>query len=307
MNDMRLTTLPARHDWRRHRVDMESSGWRHTRRGRTRRSPVSPICHLAEPLLTLIGLRRRVRANTTQFEVSQTEVKIRNLPPEFDGYTILHLTDIHVGRMPGLIGRAVDRLAGFDADLVVMTGDFQSWGTPSAREVANEVARFTEVIESRDGFYGVLGNHDRHDIVEHLETRGVRMLVNEHATIWRDGASLALTGVDDVNYFFTDKAVQTLQAKPAGSAIALVHSPELADIAAEAGYSLYLSGHTHGGQICLPGGVPVFTALDSHRGLASGAWRFKEMAGYTSRGVGVARRARLNCPPEIAIVRLRRG
>src|SRR3954469_15489711 len=262
MNDMRLITLPARHDWRRRRVDMESSGGRHPRRGRTRRSPVSPICHLAEPLLTLIGLRRRVRANTTAFEVSQTDVAIRDLPREFEGYTILHLTDIHVGRMPGLIGRAVDRLAGFDADLVVMTGDFQSWGTPSAREVANEAARFTEVIESRDGFFGVLGNHDRHDIVEHLEARGIRMLVNEHATIWRDGASLTLTGVDDVNYFFSEKAVQTLQAKPAGPSIALVHSPELADIAADAGYSLYLSGHTHGGQICLPGGVPVFTALD---------------------------------------------
>ncbi len=307
MNDLRLAALPARNDWRRLRMAMEASGRRHTRKGATQRSTVGKISEFAEPLVALIGLRRRVRANTIAFEITRTDVRIAGLPAALDGYTILQLSDLHVGRVPGLIGRAVDRVAGFDADLVVMTGDFQTWGTPSAREVANEAARFTEVIDPRDGFFGVLGNHDRHDLVEHLEARGIKMLINEHHTIWRDGAAVTLTGVDDVNYFYSEHAARALRERPEGIGIALVHSPELADVAARAGYTLYLSGHTHGGQVCLPGGVPIFTALDSHRTLASGAWRWGDMAGYTSRGIGVGRRVRLNCPPEIAILRLRRA
>src|SRR3954471_6709980 len=126
MNDLRLSPLPARNDWRRRRVDMEASGKRHTRLGVTARSTV-PFSRVAEPLLTLLGLRRRVRANAVAFEVTRTDLRIPDLPPAFDGYTILHLSDLHVGRVPGLIGRAVDRVAGSCADVVVMTGDFQSW------------------------------------------------------------------------------------------------------------------------------------------------------------------------------------
>jgi predicted MPP superfamily phosphohydrolase len=308
MNDMSLSISAARHAWRRHRVSLEAAGQRSTRWGIVARSAVSPLSKLAEPVLALLGLGRRIRANILALEITQIDVRLRNLPAEFDGYTILQLSDLHVGRVPGLIGRAAERVTGMSVDLVVMTGDFQTWGTPSAKEAASEAALFVEAVQARDGFIAVLGNHDRHDLVEHLEARGMRLLINEHETIYRGDARLQLTGLDDVNNFYTADAVRVLGERSADTvSIALVHSPELADVAADAGYALYLSGHTHGGQICLPGGKPIFTALDSHRTLASGLWRCGGMAGYTSRGIGVGRRARINCPPEIVRLRLRRG
>jgi uncharacterized protein len=79
----------------------------------------------------------------------------------------------------------------------------------------------------------------------------------------------------------------------------------MADVAAAAGYALYLSGHSHGGQVCLPGGRPILTAMDSHRRLATGPWQWDGMLGYTTRGVGVVQRTRFNCPPEVVVLRLR--
>jgi hypothetical protein len=151
----------------------------------------------------------------------------------------------------------------------------------------------------------VLGNHDHHEIVEPLEAAGVRMLINEHISIARGDGIISVTGLDDVHRFYTPDAERALRARPDQFALALVHSAEMADIAAAAGYALYLSGHTHGGQICLPGGRAVFTALDSHHRLAAGQWQWDGMLGYTSRGVGVGQRARFNCPPEIVLLRLR--
>lgn len=128
MNDMSLTISAARHAWRRHRTGLEATGKRSTRWGVTSRSTVSPLTRLAEPVLGLLGLRRRIRANLLALEITQLDVRLPNLPAEFDGYTILQLSDLHVGRVPGLIGRAADRVHGMAVDLVVMTGDFQTWG-----------------------------------------------------------------------------------------------------------------------------------------------------------------------------------
>jgi predicted MPP superfamily phosphohydrolase len=173
-------------------------------------------------------------------------------------------------------------------------------------DAARQIAPLMDAIDVRDGVFAVLGNHDTHDLVEAVEMLGIRVLVNEHQTIERSGAAIRLTGIDDVNYFYTDDADATLRAPRDGLlSIALVHSPEMADVAAEAGYALYLSGHTHGGQVCLPDGRPLYTAISRHKNLAAGAWTFGDMIGYTSRGVGVARPVRFNCPPEVALLRLR--
>ena len=88
----------------------------------------------------------------------------------------------------------------------------------------------------------------------------------------------------------------------------LSHTPELYRQAAHAGFDLMLCGHTHGGQICLPGGVPVLTNADCPRRYCAGRWRHHRMHGYTSRGTGVSMvDVRLNCPPEVTLHRLRRG
>ena len=95
---------------------------------------------------------------------------------------------------------------------------------------------------------------------------------------------------------------------PPGFRIALVHSAEIADHAAAAGFGLYLCGHTHGGQICLPNGRSLFTRLRRCHFGARGEWRAGAMIGYTSNGLGVGEvPLRFNCRGEIAMITLRRG
>lgn len=300
---------PAREAWRETRARMEHDGRRFTRWGVRRWSATPGPFGIVEPGLAALGLRRRAVANTLAVETTELTLTFPDLPPAFDGYTILQLSDLHVGRVRGLAERTASLLRGAAVDLVAITGDIQSWGTPGAEIAADEVATITSAIAVRDGILGVLGNHDSHELVEPLERRGVQLLINERASIRRAGVELHVVGVDDIHRFYTEAAKRALHARsPDTFSIALAHTPEIADLAAETGYALYLAGHTHGGQICLPNGRPVLTALDRrYRSLASGMWRFGGMTGYTSRGVGVARRARFNCPPEITVLRLRRG
>lgn len=308
MNDLSLYRSIARADWSRRRAQMEDTRRRHTRAGILSKSRVLRLLGLVEPALLALGLRKRALANTLAVEATEIEIRIAGLPAAFDGYRILQISDIHVGRVPGLIEAATAIVRTLEVDLAVLTGDFQNRGFPAAPGAAEHLAPLLEAIRAADGVLGILGNHDRHDLADHLELRGVRMLINESIVIERGGETLRITGVDDVNTFYTDAAAEALRVAAVGMvSIALVHSPELADVAADAGYALYLAGHTHGGQICLPGGKPIFTATRYHRNLASGRWRYGRMVGYTSRGLGVMRRVRFNCPPEVTVIRLRRG
>jgi predicted MPP superfamily phosphohydrolase len=309
MKDPVASSPQSRAAWRGRRASMELDGRRFTPHGiLSMRSASILITRLAEPLVRAVGLRPRAMKNAAALVLTEVDVVVSRLPPAFDGYRILHLSDLHVDQIPGLLEKASGLVKGLRVDLTVVTGDVQTEGFPSASRAAQAVAELTAAVTSRDGFLGVLGNHDCHHLVDQLESRGVRMLVNEHAVIERGGERIHLSGVDDVHCFYTEEAERALRGRPAGSfSIALVHSPEMAGVAADAGYDLYLSGHTHGGQICLPGGRPVMTALDSHRELAAGSWRLGGMAGFTSRGVGVTHKARFNCAPEMTLIRLRRG
>ncbi len=298
--------VDPRRRWRLQRQAMEAQSRRFTRRGVRGTSAVPVITGLAEPLLRLMGWHRRGVRNSLALGVSEVELFFPTLPPAFDGYRILHLTDLHLRRLPRLMDRIIERSEGLDFDLAVVTGDFQTRSWPAPGEVAADMGRLVAALGACDGVLGVLGNHDTHSIVGPLEAAGVRLLINERITIARGDGSIGITGLDDVNRFYTPDAEQALYDRPLDQfSLALVHSAEMADIAASAGHALYLSGHTHGGQICLPNGRPVFTALDSHHQLAAGQWQWGGMLGYTSRGVGVGQRARFNCPPEIALLRLR--
>lgn len=307
MNDLSLYRSLARREWRLRRAQMEASQQRHTRAGVFGKRALFRMLPLVEPALAALGLRRRALANILAIELSEVDMAISGLPEAFDGYRILQISDIHVGRVPGLVEAAAAIVSQVDADLAVLTGDVQTRGSPSAAVAAAQIAPLLGAVRASDGILAVLGNHDRHDLTDHLEQRGVRMLINEDLVLEREGARLRVTGIDDINNFYTEDAIRALRAPTAEPvSIALVHSPELADVAADAGYALYLAGHTHGGQICLPNGKPLLTAVEYHRRLAAGPWRYGRMLGYTSRGVGVGQRARFNCPPEIAILRLRR-
>jgi predicted MPP superfamily phosphohydrolase len=115
-------------------------------------------------------------------------------------------------------------------------------------------------------------------------------------------------GLDDAHFYGTYNLAQMSSGMPANAfRIALVHSPELALDIEKQGAALYLTGHTHGGQICLPGGIPIITHVKCFPEMIKGKWRVRNMQGYTSCGLGASGLlVRINCPPEIAIHELRR-
>ena len=115
-----------------------------------------------------------------------------------------------------------------------------------------------------------------------------------------------LAGIEDAHFYRLENFHRAAHDIPPGAvSILLSHTPEAYRHAAHAGFDLMLSGHTHGGQICLPGGIPVLTDADSPRAFARGAWRYHDMIGYTSAGAGTCIvDVRLNCPPEVTLHRL---
>src|SRR5580704_10781239 len=146
---------------------------------------------------------------------------------------------------------------------------------------------FSPVSLSNGQRFAVLGNHDPSDMAEALEAAGFEVLINRSATIERQGERIVLIGLDDVHHFYTDAASAALLGGGTDFRIALVHSAEVADHASAAGIELYLCGHTHGGQICLPGSRPLITHLLRCGYGSVGLWRDENMIGYTNSGLGV--------------------
>jgi len=159
----------------------------------------------------------------------------------------------------------------------------------------------------KNAVYAVLGNHDSLRMVPHFESMGIQVLLNESVKIERGGAAIYLAGIDDPHYFRTDNMEKAAEDIPPDAvSVLLAHSPEIYRQAAHAGFSVMLCGHTHGGQICLPGGIPLMVNARCLRRYCKGSWRYHALAGYTSAGSGVSMvDVRLNCPPEITLHRLR--
>ena len=134
-----------------------------------------------------------------------------------------------------------------------------------------------------------------------LEAMGIRMQLNECVVIERGGR------IDDAHFYRVDDIEKTADAiSHEDFSILLSHTPEIYLQAVDAGFDLLLSGHTHGGQICLPGGIPLTLDATLPRSFGSGAWKYKDMVGYTSVGAGSSVvPVRFNCPPEITLHHLR--
>jgi predicted MPP superfamily phosphohydrolase len=135
------------------------------------------------------------------------------------------------------------------------------------------------------------------------------VLLNESVAIDRDNSSIYLVGVDDAHFYRADNIEKAAAAVPHDCvSVLLSHTPEIYRQAAHAGFNLMLSGHTHGGQICLPGGIPILLEANLPRAFGARAWRHAGMAGYTSAGTGSSVvPVRFNSRPEIALHQLRRG
>lgn len=252
-----------------------------------------------------LGLYRRGLHNAAAIQIRHNEVVMPRLPLPFDGFTLLHLSDLHLDMDDGYPAALIERLRQVDYDVCVMTGDFRA-KTYGPHEAAIEALAQVRP-HLRGPVYAVLGNHDSIRMVPAIEALGITLLLNESVMLERDGANLHLAGIDDPHYFQMenfDKAARNIP--PDAPAILLSHSPEPYQRAAHAGFDLMLSGHTHGGQIRLPGNIALMTNADCPRDFCWGAWRYHAMHGYTSVGSGSSVvGVRFNCPPEITLHRLR--
>jgi predicted MPP superfamily phosphohydrolase len=229
------------------------------------------------------------------------------VPKAFDGFTIAQISDLHVEMSEAAMKRVVELTREARYDLCVLTGDYRGKTCGPYDTTLAGVARVRAGL--RAPIYGVLGNHDTICMVPGLEAMGIKMLLNESEIIERGGQRLHLSGIDDAHFYEMADIGKVAAAIPDGEFSILVsHTPEVYRQAALAGFNLLLSGHTHGGQICLPGGIPI--TLDSvlPRFMGSGAWKYGDMIGYTSVGAGSSVvPVRFNCPPEITLHHLRRS
>jgi predicted MPP superfamily phosphohydrolase len=256
--------------------------------------------------LKAAGLYWRGHRNALAVRVNVQELPCPDLPEEFDGFRLLHISDTHIDGNPELIDILIRLIEPLKYDACVITGDFREGTFEDYEMPARRMVDLCRHIKT--GVFAILGNHDAIEMVSALEEGGIRMLLNEHVVLERGGATICLAGVDDPHYYETDNLDKALEGVPENSfKILLAHSPEIARKAAFAGINLYLCGHTHAGQICLPGGRPLLTNSKCPRKLHSGLWEFEGMTGYTSRGAGTSSVAvRFNCPPEITVHTLRR-
>jgi predicted MPP superfamily phosphohydrolase len=146
-------------------------------------------------------------------------------------------------------------------------------------------------------------------MVPALEQMGIRVLLNETEILTRGEERIHLAGIDDAHFYRVDNIEKAAAGIPDGAlSILLSHTPEIYRQAAHAGFGLILAGHTHGGQICLPGSIPITLDSTLPRRLGAGAWKYHDMIGYTSVGAGSSIiPVRLNCRPEITLHHLRRA
>ena len=243
-----------------------------------------------------------------KFQIVHLPLSIPGLDDAFEGYRLVHISDIHLGqwitaeRLEGV----VDLVNGQNPDLVAITGDFVSYAFD---EFADDLARSLGRLHPRDGTVATLGNHDHRvgaDNVRRFIRRGrVLELCNDVFTISRGDAMLHIAGLDDIiaNEHHLNQVLSKLPAS--GPAILMVHEPDFADASARTGrFCLQLSGHSHGGQIVIPGlGTPIRSYL--FRKYPLGRYQAGDMVQYTNRGLGTNLIwSRINCPPEITVFSL---
>ena len=256
-------------------------------------------------LATLWGF---VNARRTA-RVVRVDVPLRGLPPELHGFRIAQISDIHVGPTikRGYLLDIVRAVNGLEADMVAITGDLVDG---SVGELADHVAPLA-ALASRHGSFFVTGNHEYYSgapaWIAELRRLGVRVLLNEHELLHHDGARLLLAGVTDFGAHHYDRAQRSdphaaLAGAPTEALVKvlLAHQPRSATVAAEAGFDLQLSGHTHGGQF-----FPWNLMVRLQQPFTAGLHRLDALWVYTSRGTGYwGPPKRFGAPSEITLLRL---
>jgi len=254
-------------------------------------------------VLKLLGLFRRGMQNALDYRVEKRTIWFENLPGCFNGFTILQLSDIHADGIPDHGKRLRELIRTLHFDLCVITGDFRFMTFYDYEKAMAHTETLAGSLQCEHGVLSILGNHDFIEMVPLIEAMGIRVLLNEAVPIKRKQETIWVAGVDDCHFYGVDDIPKALSVVPPdGFKVLLAHTPELIGEAARLAIDYYLAGHTHGGQICLPGGFPILTNVHGPRRFVSGSWTYGKMAGHTSRGTGSSGLSvRFFCPPEITL------
>jgi uncharacterized protein len=248
--------------------------------------------------------------------IVRRDIPLRRLPRAFDGFTIAHLSDFHYDHRFSVvpIRKAVDMVNRLRPDLIVLTGDFitvpilgEERFLRKSAETAIPCAELLAQLQAPK--YAILGNHDAMAnpplITRSLQDRGIPVLRNRCEPLEHGNARIWLAGIDDLLRGEPRMELTLKGIPPDEATILLAHEPDFADHAAFFSIDLQLSGHSHGGQIWIPGiGAPWLPPLS--RKYPRGLYRIKDLTLYTNMGIGTIRAPiRLNCPPEVTLITLR--
>jgi predicted MPP superfamily phosphohydrolase len=241
--------------------------------------------------------------------VERRQIRLPRLPNAFDGFRIVLLTDFHLHPFTtaGLIRRTVEISNGLKPDLVLLGGDFVC----AFAEAAQELGPILEGLDAKHGVFAVLGNYDHFRgarvVLDALRHSSIRVLMNEGVQLTAGRASIFLAGIDSVWAGWPDPRAAFLARRSEPVSLALVHEPDYFDeLSKLVPLDLQLSGHTHGGQVRLPG-LGAIVLPPWGQAYVEGLYRVGTSQIYTTRGIGmVGVPFRFNCPPEVTEITLLR-
>jgi predicted MPP superfamily phosphohydrolase len=252
-------------------------------------------------------------------QVTRIEIPLVRLPRAFDGFTIAQLSDFHYDHhfSATAIRKAVEIVNGLHPDVIALTGDFVtvpileglSGNVRRFAETAEPCARLLQGLQASMGRFAVLGNHDGSSdparVTRALHDHGIPVLTNRAVPLERGKDRIWLAGIDDVLEGRPDVALAVANIPSPDLTILLAHEPDFADEVSLTPVDLQLSGHSHGGQVWIPGiGAPWLPALA--RRYPRGLYKVRDLTLYTNLGLGTIHApVRINCPPEITLITLR--
>ena len=305
------TQKEKRQIWTLTRSFMETDNYKYKRNGRKSKSHwtlFERLVHVFGFLLKITNLYKTGYHNAKNIIINDVNINFPELPESFNSYKILHLSDLHLNCIKGIENIICRKIKSLSYDICVLTGDYRENTYGSFKQILTPMKKIADTINAKDGILAVLGNHDSYLMVNHFEEMGIKILTNETISICRKNDQIAVTGIDDPHYYYTDQALYALEEECDNFKIVMVHSPELYDLAADNEYNLYLCGHTHGGQICLPGGIPLITHVYAGKKFHRGLWKYSNMKGYTNQGCStVCIPVRFYSESEIALITLKKS
>ena len=246
----------------------------------------------------------------SSFDWTHLELPLPDLPNELAGLRLVQVSDLHLHRQweKGL-QLLLDELAADPPDLVLLTGDLVE-DKRDHRPAMPLVKRFLQGLSSRRGVYSILGNHDNFRLGAEMAGLGVHLLDGKREVVTVAGAELELIGLPGLQRFHlpADFCSRFAPKQPGRPRIVLGHFPDHLTRTHALEADVYLAGHTHGGQICGPGGWAIMRHDSMHRRYCKGVHRYGNTWLVVSRGMGFSKiPVRMFCPPEAIEISLRRA